>query len=301
MPTHRHYRESIQRWGLFARSILSRSELVQVFVNEGIKESELERVSSTENAARLADQAQKDASQILTKDTQAIRKLAAEIKDLFAVLRLRAPNAAADLRAGGDEDSAKALLAIEFSPKAPPRVPATTEEDKEKEKEKQEASAPKEEKKKEEDEEETEEVRETQESQAQKALATAAIRLEEYLRDKPSAVEALKARQAPATFMEDLKNKGNELIRLREERALALSSRKEATRAEYKAVKEHMEARKVIERTVNVLVTKNSDIDALAVEHLKRKPNFDSQQRKKRKKKKTNTPKKEATPKKKSA
>jgi hypothetical protein len=268
MATSYAYNNDTRKWGLFARSITKRPELITHFEKQGIKKSELEKVSTTEDDARAADNAQKDAEQKLTSLTPQIKTAQEALLESFSVLKLRVPNAARDLKEANDPESAKALLELNFSEKAIPRIPGQPEEVIQ---ESTTPAAPAEGATVEPVTPSPEEEPEDRESRAQKAIANAAIRTEEYLRDKTAVVKALIERMMPADFMEALKKNGDKLMHLREERILFLERKKKATQAEHAAVRAHIEARGIIEPTVSSLCSKESAIDALAVEHLGRK------------------------------
>jgi hypothetical protein len=257
MATNYAYTNDTRKWGLFSRAILKRPELLSLFESKGIKKLELENVSITEDTARQADNSQRDAEQKLSIVTPQIKFVQDTLLGIFSELKLRIPNVARDLQAVKNEESAKAVLDLSFSERAVPRVPGEVEETLAESTE--------------EDPEDEAIITEDRDSKAQKSLANAALRTEEYLRDKKAVIQALLERKMPSTFLEELKNKGEELLHLREERILLLEKRKKATRAEHDAVKAHIQARGVIEPTVSALASKESSIDALAVEHLGRK------------------------------
>lgn len=248
------YNQDIAKWGLLARAIVARPELVSLFEKEGVKKEELEEISSTERAAEAADRAQRAATTEAQEAARKIEPVEEKLNTLFADLKQRKAFVVKDLTQAGDTKTLALAQKIEFGAKAIPRVPDEAKT--------QDGKAP------EPEEREEERYVEDRESKAQKVLANAAGRLALYLKDHEGIYNAFVKRKMPPEFREELAKYSEELIRLRENRVLALSRQKKATEAEHAAVTSLILARKPIQPILLKLTAQSTDLDALAVEHL---------------------------------
>lgn len=298
------YNAEIAKWGRFARALLKHDTLVQLFVKKGIFPGEIEKVSTTELTAEAADRAQADAYRELGLITDKIQKVKAGLLELFSDLRLRFPNVANDLEKEGDAKGAEDIRKVKFSVRAIPRVPkegaqenGENEEADENEDaldaleaESEETEESDEEKPLPAEDEEAKKAVEDRESRAQEVLASCAQRLARFLAEKPNITQALVNRMMPPDFVTSLNQKAEELLDLRDQRVMAIVKWKRATQTEYLAVAEHIKAKNVIEPTATKLASEDDEIDALMVEHLKRKslrkPNPNRKKKKKKKEEK---------------
>jgi hypothetical protein len=256
------YSEDIAKWGRLSRALQAQPQLVSLF--RGIKKTEIEDISKTEEAAEAADRAQAKAFQELGTVTEEIKEVKNRLLTLFSELRLRLPNTARDLEKAGEKTDAKAAREIDFSTRATPRAAPEEEEEGQDDPKEAQAEAS--------DEEATEEeVANDRESRAQTAIANTASRSARFFLDHPNILAAIVARDMPTSLADDLNQEASALLRLRDKRVLAMVNWKRATRAEYRAVAEHIEARGIVEPTLTKLAAESEAINALVVEHLKRK------------------------------
>jgi hypothetical protein len=256
MPQSLSYNKDITKWGDLVRAIKEIPELLLLLDNEGIFSSNLDAIDKSEAEGRAADAAQRKAENDLAEITPKLATKVEELTELFKGLKRRLPNAIDDLKTAGKTEVANAALKVEFAKNASPRVP----------KEIAKGEAPS-------TEVNPERAADT-ESRAQKSIADAAIALESYLGHYPALVEALITRKAAPTFKEDLVQKGNELLALRNERVKLLAAKLDATTAEHNAVKKHIEERQKVDPTTTALAKTNRVLDGLLVTHLGRQATF---------------------------
>jgi hypothetical protein len=256
MPQNLAYNKDITKWGDLVRAIKKTPELLKLLDGEGIFESNLDAIDTSDTAARVADAAQKKAENDLAEITPKLAAKLEELTESFKGLKRRLPNAIDDLKDAGKTEAAKAALKLEFSKNANPRVPKEADNA---------AASPAEAN--------PERAADT-ESRAQKAVADAAIDLEGYLAHYPELVSALITRKAAPTFKDDLLQKGNELLALRNERVKLLAAKLDATAAEHEAVKRHIGERQKVDPTTTALAKTNRVLDGLLVTHLGRQPTF---------------------------
>jgi hypothetical protein len=265
------YGENIAKWGELARAIRQQAALVKLFENDGIKDSEIRDIDTTEQEAEAADRLQLDATQALQGITKDLIIEKDVVIALFGELKRKAANAISDLEEANQASAAQTLKDIDFSSAAIPKIKGQPQDEEENEETVKagapEGNAPSEEG----EEEEVESPTAQRESKSQKAIALAARRVANHLETKDTVLKALYERKMPTDFLKTLKEKSERIVQLRNDKALALANQKSATKAEHDATQRHIKARGKVEPTATTLAKKNAALKALMVLHLNRK------------------------------